>query len=91
MRSELLSESLRPRVRSGRRCPTVAVMESAYSRLRMNPAHSVGPMFNGSIGRGVLRQSQVCAVLMIQVINTTPILLKSEKSGMRGIRGAVGK
>ena len=42
MRSELLSESSgRSHVRSGRRCPTVAMMESAYSRLRMNPAHFV--------------------------------------------------
>jgi len=91
MRSELLSESLRPRVRSGCCCPTVAVMESTYSRLRINPAHSVWPILNSSMSRSVLRQSKVRAVLMIQVINTTPILLKSEKSGMRGIRGAVGK
>jgi len=41
--------------------------------------------------RTVFRQRQVCPTAMVQVINTTPILLKSEKSGMRGIRGAVGK
>jgi hypothetical protein len=39
----------------------------------------------------ILAKRIVDPIVMVQVINTTPILLKSEKSGMRGIRGAVGK
>jgi hypothetical protein len=39
----------------------------------------------------ILLQAQMRATPVIQVINTTPILLKFEKSGIRGIRGAVAK
>ena len=49
------------------------------------------PLLDGPLVRGVFGERVVHPVLLVQVINTIPILLKSEKSCIRGIRGAVAK
>ena len=50
------------------------MMESAHSRLRINPAHCGWTVFNGSMGRSRLRESEVRSVLLIisQILTPKP-------------------
>ena len=67
------------------------MMKAADARHRDYRARRRRSPLNRAEGRRLLVKSDVRAVLIVQVINTIPILLKSEKSCIRGIRGAVAK
>ena len=51
-------------------------------------ADQIRSHFGGPSDRRLFVQPEMRSVVVVQVINTTPILLNSEKSGIRGIRGA---
>jgi hypothetical protein len=67
------------------------MMETAQTRARYHRRLGRRLPLDEPPIRRVLLEGIVNPVLVVQVINTTPILEKSEKSGTRGIRGSAAE
>jgi hypothetical protein len=68
--------------------PSVAMVEPAEAWQRSHAGAADFPSLDRTPAGRVFAPRVVDAVLLVQVINATPILSKSVKSGTRGILGA---